>query len=302
MLERHEMEAFLAVASELHFGRAAEQIGVSPARVSQAIQKVERRIGAPLFERTSRRVGLTPLGAGLYAEVRPLYDGIQAALDRARDAAHGVGGTLRLGIMGALGHLILDTIDAFTDRHPECEVQIREIHFSDPFGALRAGEIDVAVVWLPVREPDLRVGPVVVREGNVLAVSSRHRLAGREAVSLEDIADERVIGVDRPEVPEYWEIAHAPRHTRSGRAIPRGDRATTFQEILAAVVTGPEVSFVSEHAKDFYVRPGITYIPISDAAPIRWGLVWRGAGELHRVRAFAEAAEAVSLAKGIPQE
>jgi hypothetical protein len=77
---------------------------------------------------------------------------------------------------------------------------------------------------------------------------------------------------------------------------------TTFQELLAAVVTGPDVSFVSGHAVDFYVRPGITYLPISDAEPIRWGLVWRAAGELHRVRAFADAAETVAREKGIPQE
>ncbi|MDI2132330.1 LysR family transcriptional regulator [Yinghuangia seranimata] len=302
MLERHEIEAFLAVAEELHFARAADRLLVSRARVSQTIQKIERYVGAPLFERTSRKVLLTPLGARLYEDLRPLYDGIGDAIERARATARGVGGVLRVGIMGAVGHLLIDVLDGFAKRHPDCEVQIREVHFSDPFGGLRSGEIDLSVLWMPVREPDLTVGPVVHREGNVLCVSARHRYAGRESVSLEDLADELVVSVDASApVPAYWQQGHAPAFTKSGAPIRRGPSAATFQELLTMVATEQCISFASEHVVEFYRRPSLAYVPIRDADPILWGLVWRTSGELHRVRAFAEVAAEIAVAKGIPQ-
>jgi DNA-binding transcriptional LysR family regulator len=300
VLERYEMEAFLAVADELHFGRAADRLLVSRARVSQTIQKVERRIGAPLFERTSRKVVLTPLGARLYAEVKPLYAGIEGAIARASDTARGVGGVLRLGVMGAMGHMLMDMITLFGERHPDCEVQIREVHFSDPFGDLRSGEIDAAVVWFPVEEPDLSTGPVLIRERNVLAVSTRHPFAGRASVSLEELVDQPVVWV-QTDVPAYWLHGHRPLVTPSGRAIGRGPEAATFQEVLAMVGTGQAIAFVSEHVRRFYERPGIVYIDLDDAEPIRWGLIWRTAGELHRVRALLEVANVVATANRITQ-
>ncbi|WP_194922364.1 LysR family transcriptional regulator, partial [Catenulispora rubra] len=79
MLERHELEAFLTLAEQLHFGRTAELLNVSPARISQTIAKVERRVGVPLFRRTSRRVELTAAGSALYADLRPAWTTITEA-------------------------------------------------------------------------------------------------------------------------------------------------------------------------------------------------------------------------------
>ena len=73
MLERHEVEAFLALADELHFGRAVDRLRMSTTRVSQIIRKLERRVGVPLFDRTSRRVQLTAVGGPLYEDVRPAW-------------------------------------------------------------------------------------------------------------------------------------------------------------------------------------------------------------------------------------
>lgn len=85
MWEPREIEAFMAVAAELHFGPAAERLQLTTSTVSQTIQALERRIGAPLFERTSRRTSLTPLGEHLLGDVRPAYEQLQRAL---RDAQH----------------------------------------------------------------------------------------------------------------------------------------------------------------------------------------------------------------------
>lgn len=86
MLDKHELEAFLTLAEELHFGRTAERPHVSTSRISQTIAKLERRIGLPLFLRTSRRVEMTRLGRQPHDEIRPAWEGITSAVLRAVEA------------------------------------------------------------------------------------------------------------------------------------------------------------------------------------------------------------------------
>lgn len=95
MLERYELEAFLTLAEELHFGRTAERLGVSTGRISQTVKKLERRVGTPLFARTSRSVHLTPVGQRLYEDLLPAYRQLRTALERATDAGRGFHGVLR---------------------------------------------------------------------------------------------------------------------------------------------------------------------------------------------------------------
>ena len=96
-MDMAQAEAFLSVAGELHFGRAAHQLRVSQPRVSRLIATLERQVGGKLFERTSRRVTLTPLGRQFLAELEPGYAQMQAAFGRARRAARETAGTLRIG-------------------------------------------------------------------------------------------------------------------------------------------------------------------------------------------------------------
>jgi DNA-binding transcriptional LysR family regulator len=288
-VELRDIEIFLTLAEELHFGRTAERLHVSQARVSQSIKKQERRVGSPLFERTSRKVMLTPLGAQLRQDLRTGYDAIQGGLAKATAVGHGVRGTLRLGVTAAMVHEIGDILDLFRVNIPGCEVEIRETYFSDPFGPLRTGAVDIAVVWLPVREPDLTTGPVLLNEPLVLAVSSGHALAANEKVTMEDLGDHKVVQSARP-IPAYWEEAIHPQITPSGRPIVRGPLVTSWEEVIAAVVTEQAVSCCGAHAIKHHQRQGIVYRTIDDAPNVRWGLIWRGAAETPLIRAFAQAA------------
>jgi DNA-binding transcriptional LysR family regulator len=287
-VELRDIEIFLALAEELHFGRTAERLHISTARVSQAIAQQERRIGATLFERTSRRVALTPIGARLRDELARGYGSIQSGIDAARTAARAVSGTLVIGTMGALAHEIADVTTRFRDRHPQANLVFREVRISDPFGPLRSGEVDIALIWLPVQEPDLTVGPVVRTSPIYLMVATSHPYATRDSVGLEDLADCTVPQAAQP-VPVYWEEALNPFRTPSGRPIPRGPKVATWQELLAEVSAGNTVATTQEEASRYYAWPGIAYIPIHDAEPSRWALIWRTASETALIRAFAEA-------------
>ncbi|MCF2527830.1 LysR family transcriptional regulator [Yinghuangia soli] len=288
-MELRDIEIFLTLAEELHFGRTADRLLVSRARVSQAIKVQERRIGAPLFERTSRNVALTPIGAQLRDDLADGYRRINEGLERAAAAAKGLTGVLSLGIMDAMLHEIHAVTDLFRERHPECRLQIREAQISDPFGPLRAGTVDVQLVWLPVEEPDLTVGPVVVTEPMVLAVSARHHLAQRETVSLEDLVEGPVLQ-SAESIPAYWEEAINPRVTPSGKPIPRGPAVATVHETLANIAAGLGMAPVPAHAPKYFQRADIAFVPIHDMALLRWGLVWRNSGASPLVRAFAQAA------------
>lgn len=300
MLERHEIDGFLVLAEELHFGHAAERLGLSPGRVSQTIKKLERRIGAPLFARTSRRVVLTPLGEQLRDDLEPVRSRLEEVVERAMAAARGVEGVLRVGFLGSgAGQLGPAIMDLFGAEHPGCEVLMRETHFADPLGPLRSGDVDVLITRLPVDEPDLTVGVSVISEPRVIAVPAGHPFARRASLSFEDLARDTVFGVTGP-APAYWWDFHVPRETPSGRPIPRGQDVATFQELLALIAGGRGISPLVASVARYYGRPDIAFVPCPDLPLSEVAVVWRTQGATARTRAFAQAARAAVVANGGP--
>ncbi|MFF7769347.1 LysR family transcriptional regulator [Streptomyces massasporeus] len=288
-MELREIEIFLTLAEELHFGRTAERLRVSQARVSQVISRQERRLGVALFDRTSRRVALTPVGRRLREDLREAVDLLQAGLARAQAAGAGPGRTLRLGVFGHAGHELRPLVDAFRTRSPGSDIQFGEINGSDPFTALRTGEHDVHVLWLPVAEPDLTVGPTVLTGVRVLAVSADHPLTARGAASLEDLGDNRVVDLG-PDAPEYWVASMVPTRTPLGRRVPRGPVARTFHEVLTLVASGQCVQPLGEVAARYNSPPGIVFLPLHDAPTLQWALTWRSTDDNPTIRALAETA------------
>jgi DNA-binding transcriptional LysR family regulator len=288
-VELRDIEIFLTLAEELHFGRTAERLRVSQARVSQSIKQQERRIGGALFERTSRSVRLTPLGERLRDRLGAGYREITAGVEEAVAAARGQVGTLNLGTFDVQSQEIAAALRLFRQRHPQCELRIREVLPTDPFAGLRAGRIDVAVLWLPVREPDLVVGPELFTEPLVLAVASDHPLAGRDEVEMEVLGDYPVVYPDGP-IPDYVWQAHTPAVTPTGRPVRTGVTVVTLTEAFTAVSTGGVVSPVGAYSAAARPRHDIRFLPITDAPLMRYAPVWRAAGETSLIRAFLRAA------------
>ncbi|GAA2454179.1 LysR family transcriptional regulator [Actinomadura vinacea] len=298
-MERRDIEIFLTLAEELHFGRTAERLHVSTARVSQTIKKLERRIGAALFERTSRRVALTPIGRRLEADLRPAHRQILDGVERAVAAGRGIDGVLRAGFVGtAVGGLLHRVAATFQNRHSACRVQVVETRYSDFLPLLRADEVDLVLVPVRVDEPDLTASPVLFSEPSVLAASARHRLARRASVTLDDLAGEQVL---RPRgMPDYMDESLVPRRTPGGAAVERGLEFSTVQEMLSLIGAGMGVFPVPAHASRYDTRPDIAYIPISDGLIRERRFIWRGAAENNRIRAFTQAARDVVAASAEP--
>jgi DNA-binding transcriptional LysR family regulator len=289
-VELRDIEIFLALADELHFGRTAERLHVSQARVSQTIKQVERRIGAQLFARTSRRVELTPIGRRLREDLDPAYRALHEGIERAVSAGRGIGGVLRLGFEApGVADLTENLLDRFRNRYPGTELLIREADFTDPFAMLRSGEIDVLVTLLPADEADIVTGPAVYSEPMVLAVSSKHPFARQKSVTLEDLARDTVLRAAHPPEP-YWVAEPHPWLTPSGKPVTRGNSFATFQELLAAIATGAGICPLAAHAQEYFTHPRIRFVPFADSPDVEWGLVWPRSAETTRVQAFAHLA------------
>jgi DNA-binding transcriptional LysR family regulator len=289
-VEQRDIEIFLTLAEELHFGRTAERLHVSTARVSQSIAKWERRVGVGLFERTSRRVALTPVGRQLRADIGPAYRQLLAGIEGAVSAGRDVGGLLRVGFFSAAGgRLVVEAAGAFGARYPDCEVRIREVQFREGIGPLlHAGELDMLLAL--AGEPGLTASPVLFRARCLLAVSARHRLAGRDGVDLADVGREVVLR-HPPPMPDYWAQALAPRLPPGARPARRGPACGTVQEMLAVIGAGQGVFPFPDQAACYYQRPDVAFVPIRDAPPFEWRFLWRRGNGTARVRAFAQTAQ-----------
>ncbi|WP_194816520.1 LysR family transcriptional regulator [Nocardia sp. XZ_19_385] len=288
MLERLELEAFLTLAEELHFGRTAERLHVTTSRVSQTIRQLERRIGAPLFERSSRRVVLTVVGKQLRDELRPAYDQIAAGV-AAASSGNLLIRTLTVGFSAPwCGNLIIKSAKVFRDRYPGSVVTVEEIQLTDPLGRMRSGAVDLQLTEFPISEPDISTGPIIFSEPRSLMVPADHPFASRDSVSLEDLADTTLITINSEAVPRYWMDYYFPRRTPSGRPIPQGPAAVYWPEVLVHVSQGAGVSTVSAAAEQFHTRPGMAFVPFRDAPPIDYGLMWPTAHKNPLVRPFIE--------------
>ncbi|MEU8702397.1 LysR family transcriptional regulator [Streptomyces sp. NPDC048680] len=296
-LDARELEAFLALAEELHFGRAGDRMYVSQSRISQLLRSLESKIGARLVERTSRRVRLTPLGEQFLAGLRPAFDAIVTTIDEVRDVARGVGGLLRIGFQGTANDLVMNAIALFQSRYPDCATEIVEIPFSDPFGPVHRREVDTAVVLMPVQESELVLGQIFSKQPQSLAVSIRHPFAKRDALDAEDLAACSLIGVHGA-APEYWRRAQAPAATPGGQPIPAGPSVGTLQEGLALVQADRGAMLLCHPTADYYGRRAVTFVPLTGLQDSLLALVWHRNYETARNRAFSQALAAVADAAG----
>ncbi len=289
-VELREIRVFLTLADELHFGRTAERIGIVPSRVSQTIRTLETRLGARLFERTSRRVCLTPTGEQLLADVGPLYRRLEQVVQQTREVAAGVAGTIRIGAYATmmLGPRMPEIIKLFGERHPACHATYVDVGIDrDYLDWLRAGDVDLVACWLPVSPPELTVGPVLFREERVLIVARDHPLAQRATVTLEDLAEYPVSDVPAfsREMMDTFIPPVTPRGVRLRRVAPR-----TIEETVMRCALGEQVHPTTTGFLEHYTNPRITAVPFSDLPPLEAALVWRAADRSPKTHAFVRAA------------
>lgn len=209
MFELGQLRCFVAVAEELHFGRAARRLNLTQPPLSRQIQLLEHALEVRLFERTSRSVVLTPAGAGFLPEARRLLRLAEAAALSAKRVARGEAGQVTIGFTAASGYDFLPKLLAtFRTAAPDIDIILREMVSADQLEALATGRIDIGLIRPPFSRVDLE-SKCVVREPLILAVPAGHALAKAEAVSLADLDGQPMITYSPYEARYFYDLLAA---------------------------------------------------------------------------------------------
>jgi len=283
-VDLRKLRYFLAVAEELHFGRAAERLHIAQPVLSRQIRALESELGAELFVRDRRRTELTPAGEQLLHETRPLLASADALLRRVRAAGEGV---TRFTIGFMPGITVTPVVRRLRERHPGLDVRMLRTGWHDQVEVLHDARAEVGIVRLPIDPAGLEIRPLFT-EPRVVVVAAAHRLAGKEAVQVADLAADHLLQ-DPDAVPEWRDIA---LELRSGerRPVPA---IHSVEEKLELVAGGQGIAVIPASTANFYTRPGIEVIPVEDLGPGHVAAAWPIGQTTGLVQEFVEAATAL---------
>lgn len=259
-MDLRRLRYFVAVAEELHFGRAARRLNVSQPPLSVQIRTLEREVGAPLLIRTQRRVELTEAGRVLLEEARRLLGQAEAAVIHARRAAEGAVGRLAIGFVSTVDYSILPPlVRRFRQKHPGIALKLLELTGDRQQALLQSGELDLGLSILPSPSPRLTMRPVF-REPLIAAVPANHHLAGRRRTTLLSLAVEPFIQFPRESAPGLYDLAIAACQ-KAGFTPHLAQEAIQMQTILGLVAAGLGVAVVP-HCMSKLQRPDVRYLTL----------------------------------------
>jgi DNA-binding transcriptional LysR family regulator len=243
VMELRQLEAFVAVATELHFGRAAERLSIGQPTLSDLVRRLERELGTPLLTRTTRRVALTEAGAELLRYSKTILDDVAAASTAVRRIAGGDGGTVRVGITPPVAPVLAPALRAsFADVAPAVDVVVSQRWLPALLEAVTDGAVDVAITCGVLAERDGVANEVFCTQPLLVGLRPVHRLAGEPAVPLSGLAHD-VLGATTESLFPAWALVQRQALDAAGIAPPQVPLAATD---LAAVrwTDQPELDWI----------------------------------------------------------
>lgn len=263
-MELRHLRYFVAVAEELHFGRAAARVHIAQPPLSQQIRQLEQELGVVLFNRTRRRVELTPAGRAFLEEVRRVFEQTERAVHTAQRASRGEIGRLEIGFVPSADLDVLPRIlRLWNMRFPKVELGLHAMLPGAQVRALRDGLIHIGFVRLPVDESGLVVESIQ-REPLVAALPEKHRLARSARVRLADLAGDTMILFPRDTAAEYYDVfINACRHAGF---TPRVLNPGSMQTNLGLISAGLGVALMPASIRSLR-REGVVYRALTPPVP-----------------------------------
>ena len=275
MFDLNQLRCFVTVAEELHFGRAAARLNMTQPPLSRQIQVLEHIVDAPLLERTSRSVRLTPAARSFLPEARRILKLAESASQVARRIAMGKTGSLKLGYTAAAAYGYLpELIAACRARLPEVDFSLKEMVSGDQLEALTSGQIDAGLLRPPIGRPELATRRVLA-EPLLAAIPRKHPLASAATLSIKDF-DGQPFVMYSPYESRYFHDLLVALFTQAD-ILPRYvQHLGQIHSILAMVRAGLGAAIVPAAAAslriaDVKLRP----LKLRSPTPVELFLVWR---------------------------
>ncbi|GAA4467261.1 LysR family transcriptional regulator [Phytohabitans houttuyneae] len=260
-METRELRYFVAVAEELHFGRAARRLGIAQPPLSRAIRQLERRLGVALLERTSRAVSLTDAGAVLLREGQAALDAVDAAERRTRRTASGRPGLVLVTKAGAANELVAKLLDAYAAEPHAVAVDVLLCGIGEQEGLLRDGRADVALLHHPFDSTTGFDIEELSTEGQIAVLPAGHPLTTRTHLRMADISA-------LPDLP-------LPRWPCRDGTYPDGPgpQIRDHVQLFQLVALGRTVAVLPESSRS-HLRNDVTAVPVLDAPPVTTVIAW----------------------------
>jgi DNA-binding transcriptional LysR family regulator len=269
-VELRQLRYFVAVAEELNFTRAAERLHIAQQPLSAAIARLETQLGAPLFERTTRRVTLTEAGAALLGPARAALQAAEAAVDAVRAVTAGEAGDVSMGLSAGAWYGLGELFEALQERHPGLRLHVHQQSSRPLVDAVRAGTLDLAV-GLCVRVPDDLASQRLKDEPVVLVVAAAHPLAGR--ATLHDVRDETFALDDPAEGPGY--NAAVLELCAAAGFIPRTRELQTHHDAWERAIAAGDCVGLTTTSSAHATHPGVRVLALDPPATFPLDLLWR---------------------------
>jgi DNA-binding transcriptional LysR family regulator len=293
-MELRHLRYFIAVAEELHFGKAAAKLHIAQPPLSQQIQQLETELGFELFYRTKRRVELTEAGQVFLVQAQKIFQELEATIDRSRRIARGEIGELAIGFVSSAAYNVIPPIlKAFRSLLPEVNLELKELTTKDQLQLLATEKLDIAFVRSPVEQPEFNA-KIILWESLVLALPETHWLAKTEIIAASSLTQEAFIMFPRNLAPELYDriIVLCQQANFSPQIL---QEAMQMQTIVSLVAAEMGIAIVPKSIENLQ-RTGVIYKPLQEATTqAAISLVWRKSDRSNTVAKFVELAIASSL-------
>jgi DNA-binding transcriptional LysR family regulator len=274
-VELRQLEYAVAVAEELHFGRAAARMHVTQQSVSEQIRRLERELGAPLFTRTSRRVTVTAVGEAFLPEARSAIAAVRHALDVGHRVATGTVDELRLGYAEDLGPRLFQlTVPALHARFPDARLAPRPMTTVAQLSELSERRLDLGFCWTAEHPPPDLASLLVAREPLMVALAADHPLAAHQAIDPAQLSHQPLVIVEREVNP--WLHNHFVSQLEARDATVTIHREiSSLDRLLPLVLTGSAIGLTITSAAAARPFAGVVYRPFTDPSPYAGhSIVW----------------------------
>ncbi len=274
-MELRHLRYFVTLAEELHFGRAAEKLGIAQPPLSQQIKAMEQEMGLLLLLRTKRRVELTAAGKVFAHEAGKVLAAVDRAVNASRRAARGETGRLEVGfVSGAVYGKVPSIFHLMRTRYPEISLVLRDLTTEEQMEAIQEHRLDIGLIRSPVAVPESLCLRVIAQEELVAVLPRTHSLAARRKISLQALAGEPFVQVPRHVAPGFYDqfISACARAGFFPRIV---QEVLTTQTIVSLVAVGMGISMVPSSLRGLQ-RSGVVYRPLEGPAPTtELAAIWR---------------------------